>query len=567
MSLYELVNPAAWRRQWAARPASGRYATVAGYRVRLSTTLLLYVPAFLVTVLVLAVPAYLIVRSVSAGPATINTLTSPRTWQTLGNTALLTGSVVITTALLAVPLAWLTTTTDLPLRRAWAVLLALPLVVPSYVVAYLFVSLLSPRGVLQSVLQPLLGIERLPPIYGFPGAWLVLTLITYPFTYLSVRAAFQRMDPSLIEAARSLGLSSRRAFLRVSVPALRPALAAGSVLVALYCLRDFGAVSLLQFGTFTRVIYNRYQSFRLDEAAAMSLLLVTATLVLLYLDQRSRSRGRYARLSAGCARALPVTRLGMWKVPALAFVALVVFFALVIPTAGLVYWLGRGFSQDLAGAGAGLQSNVRPLATLIRPAWNSLVVSGGAAVLTLALALPVAFLSVRRPGRWPRLFERAGFVGGALPGIVVALAFVFLGINYLRPLYQTLPMMLAAYAVLFLPQAIGAERASLLQVSSSLEEAGRSLGKKPAHVFRRVTLPLVRPGLLAAGTMVFLMAMKELPTTLLLSPIGFNTLVVQVWTNINEAFFARAAMPTLLLILLSSVPLALLTLRDGARDS
>ncbi len=149
-----------------------------------------------------------------------------------------------------------------------------------------------------------------------------------------------------------------------------------------------------------------------------------------------------------------------------------------------------------------------------------------------------------------------------MPGIVVALAFVFIGVNFARPLYQTLPMLLMAYVVLFLPQAVGSGRSSLLQVSPRLEEAGRSLGKKPSQVFRRVTLPLVRPGLLAAGALVFLTAMKELPTTLILSPIGFNTLAVQVWSNISEAFFARAAAPTLLLILLSSVPLALFMLRD-----
>ena len=125
-------------------------------------------------------------------------------------------------------------------------------------------------------------------------------------------------------------------------------------------------------------------------------------------------------------------------------------------------------------------------------------------------------------------------------------------------------MLLIAYVVLFLPQAVGAERSSLLQVSPKLEEAGRSLGQRPFHVFRRVTLPLVRPGLVAAGAMVFLTAMKELPTTLILSPIGFNTLAVQVWANISEAFFARAAAPTLLLILLSSVPLAVFMLRDDS---
>jgi iron(III) transport system permease protein len=176
--------------------------------------------------------------------------------------------------------------------------------------------------------------------------------------------------------------------------------------------------------------------------------------------------------------------------------------------------------------------------------------------------LPVAILVVRRPSRFSRLVERLTYIGFALPGIVVALALVFFGIHYASPLYQTMPMMLAAYIILFLPQAVGSQRASLLQVSPVLEEAARSLGKRPFAAFRKVTFPLIVPGVLAGGALVFLTSMKELPATLILSPLGFSTLSTQVWSNINEAFFAKAAAPALLLLLLSSLPLALLTLRD-----
>jgi iron(III) transport system permease protein len=559
MTIFELVNG----QVWGSRRAKRR-VTPTSRRFHVSASTPLFIIAFLVSALVLTVPGYLILRALGAGQETLSSLISPRVWTTLGNTALLMGSVVLSSAAIAIPLAWLTTATDLPLRRVWTVLVALPLVIPSYVAAYLYVSLLSPRGVLQSLLEPVLGIHRLPPIYGFPGAWLVLTLISYPFTFLAVRAALQRMDPSLMEAARSLGLSPFEAFRRVTLPNLRPALVAGSLLVALYCLRDFGAVSMLQYSTFTRVIYNRYQAFRLDEAAAMSLVLMAAAGLMLFLDFRSRGRGRYARLSSGCARIRPPVRLGIWKVPAILFVGSLVFVALIIPAGGLAYWFWRGLNQDwIVRDLAGQQNNLIALTLLVRPAWQSLTVSLGAAILTIVLALPVSILAVRKPGRAAHVLERLSYTGAALPGIVIALSFVFIGINYARPLYQTLPMLLAAYVVLFLPQAVGSERAALLQVSPNLEEAGRSLGKRPWHVFRHVTLPLVRPGLLAAGAMVFLTTMKELPATLILSPIGFNTLAVQVWSNITEAFFARAAAPTLLLILLSSVPLALMTLRDG----
>jgi iron(III) transport system permease protein len=511
-----------------------------------------------VATLVLVVPTYLLVR-MSGGLAELQqTLWQARTLDTLGNTLLLAGSVTLASAALAVPLAWLTTSTDLPGRRAWAVLAALPLVIPSYVAAYLFSSMLSPKGLLQQLLGPLLGIERFPPVVGFPGAFLVLTLISYPYTFLTVRAALKRMDPALLEAARSLGQSPRRAFWRVMLPYLRPSIVAGSLLVALYSLRDFGVVNILQYSTFTRVIYSRYQTYRLETAAALALVLVVLTAVILYLEWRSRGRARYARLSIGAARQMQLVRLGHWRWPALLFCCVVVSMALLAPATGLLYWFWRGVEQEWGASNMGAMS----MTALMEPAWHSLSASLAAGALAMVAALPVALYSVRRPGWLSHLCERFTYATFALPGIVVALAFVYFGLNVTPSLYQTLPMLLLAYVVLFIPQAVGAERASLLQVSPCLEEAGRSLGKSPWRILQQITLPLVRPGLLAGGALVFLTCMKELPATLILSPLGFNTLAAQVWTNITEAFFARAALPALLLILLSSVPLALLTLRD-----
>ncbi len=546
--LKPLATPAEWmraRRQW-----SPFYA-------------FLLVGAALVVGLILLVPAYLFLRAAGSEQATIDTLLSPRTWTVLGNTLLLAGSVTLASTAVALPLAWLTTMTDLPGKRFWAILAALPLVLPSYVAAFVYVSILTPKGLLQQALYPLTGIERLPSPFGFPGAFLVLTLISYPYIFLTTRAALKRMDPSLAEAARSLGASPWSAFWRVTLPYLRPSLIAGSLLVALYVLRDFGAVTMLQYSTFTRIIYNRYLAYQLDTAATLALVLVAVTAVILTLEQRSRGKTRYARLSSGAARRQRPARLGFWKVPALAFVSSVVFFSLIVPAAGLAYWFWRGWNQDWAVRDLGAaQNNLETLSGLLQPAFHSLSASLLGALLAMALALPIAVLAVRRPGKISRFFEQVTYASFALPGIVVALAFVFFGANYARSLYQTLPMMLAAYVILFIPQAVGAQRSSLLQVSPSLEEVGRSLGKRPLAIFRAITLPLVRPGILAGGALVFLTCMKELPATLILSPLGFSTLAAQIWSNIGEAFFARAAAPTLLLLLLSSLPLALLSLRD-----
>ena len=509
--------------------------------------LILVIAALVVGAFMLLPPAYLLVRTVGAGDTAVSILFKASTIQTLGRTIWLACSVTIASAFIAVPLAWLTTCTDVPGRRLWAVVTALPLVLPSYVVAYLLISILGPKG----LAQQWLGVDKLPDIHGFFGAFLALTLMSYPFTLLTVRAAFKRMDPSLVEAARSLGHTPWQAFWRVTVPQLRPSLIAGSLLVALYVLRDFGAVTMMRYNTFTRMIYIQYQSFASRSlAAALSLVLIGLTAVILYAEYRSRGNIQYARQSAGTARLRQPIQLGHWRWLALAFMILLVTLALILPAGGLLYWLIRGTMQSAT------------LATVWSASWNSLLVASATAVLTLLAALPVAILSVRRPGRLSHLLERLTYVGYALPGIVVALAFVFFGANYLPSLYQTLPLLIIAYLVLFVPQAVGTARTSLLQVPHCLEEAGRSLGHTSSQVFRHITLPLLRSGLLAGAGLVFLTTMKELPTTLILSPMGFDTLATAVWSHISEAFFAQAAAPALMILLLSSLPLALLSLRD-----
>ncbi|MBW3610280.1 MAG: iron ABC transporter permease [Actinobacteria bacterium] len=496
---------------------------------------------------------YLVLRAGAAGlDGVVDVITAGRTLELLVDTALLALSVTAASIALAVPLAWLTVRTDLPGRRIWVVLVALPLAIPSYVGGFAYVAALGPRGLVQGWLAPL-GVEELPAIYGFPGAWLVLTLFSYPYVLLTVRAALRRLDPSLEEASRTLGRGRRATFWRVIVPQLRPSIAAGGLLVALYTLSDFGAVSLLRFDSFTRVIYVQYRA-SLDRSAAATLGLVLITLMLVVLAAESRSRGRadYHRLHGGGARRAPLVPLGRWRWPAAAACAALVGLALVVPVGVIVYWLGRGLAAG---------EPLRLTTTLIG---HSLVVSALGALVALVAAWPVAVLAARHPGRLSRLVERASYTGYALPGVVVALALVFFGAR-VEPIYQTRTLLVFAYVVLFLPQAVGAIRASLLQINPSLEEVSRLLGRSKAATTRSVVLPLVRPGALAGMALVFLTCMKELPATLLLAPTGYDTLATQVWSATSEGFFGRAAAPALALVVVSALPMALLVLREADR--
>ena len=512
---------------------------------------IIWIPATVVVAALVLPPAYLLLRTTGPGAEGWEILFRVRILEILGRTFLLVGAVTLTSIILAVPLAWLTVRTDLPLRRVWSVATALPLVIPSYVGGLIVVVALGPRGMLQQLLDNLWGIDRLPDIYGFPGALITLTFLSYPYVLLTVRAALLRMDPALEEVSRGLGQSSRTTFFRVILPLLRPSIAAGSLLVALYTLSDFGAVSLLRYETFTWAIFLQYDS-ALDRtlAATMSLALVAIALGIVAAEALTRGRARYFRGDPGATGTGNRVKLGRWTWPALTFCAAVTVISLVLPMSILGYWVVRGLA-----AGEQLPS----LWILTR---NSLLVSALAAGVAVLAALPIASLSVRYPSIFSTLLERTAYVGFALPGIAIALALVFFGANYATPLYQTLALLILAYMVLFLSPAVGAARTSLLQVNPRIEDAARSLGRTPPGVLASITVPLVRPGIMAGAALVFLLTMKELPATLILSPIGFYTLATSIWSAASEAFFARAAAPALMLIAASSVPLAFLMLRE-----
>ena len=525
-----------WRRRGASAPA------------------MLLIPAIIVAGAMALPLAYLVLRTFDAGGEAWELLARWQTLRVLGRSALLAAAVTGTAVALSVPLAWLTIRSDMPGKRVWSVLTVLPLVVPSYIGGFALVSALGPKGLAQQALEPL-GVDRLPEIYGFPGAWLALTLFSYPYVLLSVRGAMAGLDPAEEEASRSLGRGSRETFFRVTLPQLRPAIGAGGLLVALYTLSDFGAVSLLRFNSFTRVIYLQYEgSFDRTLAAVLALVLVALGIGLVAWEQQLRGRARYYSVGSGTARRAPVAHLGGWRWPAFALTALLVLVALGIPASVLLYWLAQGLAHHV---------EIGFVGTAAAHAVYAAGLAAGAAVLA---ALPVAILAVRFPRRHVRVLEAAAYVGFAMPGIVVALALVFFGANFATPLYQTLFLLVLAYVVLFLPMAVGALRASLLQVNPAVEEAARSLGRSPLQVLATVTLPLMRSGIVVGAALVFLTAMKELPATLLLSPLGFKTLATEVWSAADIGFFSKAAVPALLLIGVSSIPVAILLWRERAPD-
>lgn len=442
-------------------------------------------------------------------------------------------AAVVTTASLVVGIAWawVVTRTSLPARRSWLVLGVLPLAVPSYLAAYAWISL----------------VPDLPP---FAGSALVLTLVCYPYVLLPVAAALTRADPAAEDVARSLGRGPVETFITVTVRQVRPAAVAGGLLVALYVLSDFGAVALLRLDTFTRVIYTSYRGgFDPVPAAVLSLVLVAVTGLIAAAELRSRGRARQARLGSGVARRARAVDLGpAGSATTVAAMIAVAGLALAVPLGTVAWWLAgssRGFS----------------VADVVSATAVTVGLALAAAVLTTLVAAPVGFLAARHPSRASGWLERLSYVGFALPGIVVALSLVYLGVRLVYPLYQTTTMLVLAYLVLFLPMAVGSIRAAVTATPPVLEEMARSLGRPPIRAFTSVTLPVIAPGVLAGAALVAVTVMKELPATLVLRPIGVETLASELWSATAAGAYAAAAPYAAALVLVAIVPAGLLAVR------
>ncbi len=472
------------------------------------------------------------------------------TGEALLNGLVLSVAVAVFSVALALPLAWLTHATDMPGRKFFRVALNLPLAVPSYVSGFVVVAALGPTGWLQQALEPF-GVERLPEIYGFNGAFVAL-LFSFPYALIPLQAALNRVDPRIWEASRSLGLKPGQAFWRVIFPNVRGAIAAGFLLVGLYAMSDFGAVSLMHFDSLSYVIYVRYQSlFDKDEAIFLALVLAVVALAFLAAYRWIRGAGGSTHVQAS-AREWPTIKLGTYRWPAVVFCSLVTLLGVGLPIFTVGLWLFRGLALGNTVGDLGAET------------WTTLSVGIMAAFVTVFVALIPALLTRFGSARVSKTVHVASHVGYALPGIVVALSLVFFAIRYAGPFYQTTALLIFAYVVRFLPLALGVLDDALESQNSRLYDACRGMGRSPVKAWATVVIPCAASGIAAGWLIVFMSVVKELPATLLLSPLNFSTLATRIWMLTEEAFFTAAAPPVLVLILFASVALAFGTRSESA---
>ena len=512
--------------------------------------------------LLMVLPAvYIVIKALGANPAVWSKLFSTSIPSLLLSTIGLTVFVTILTILIAVPASWLVTMTDLPGRKTWQWLFAVPLAIPPYIGSFAYITLLGPRGLVQQQLSALLGVAphqlNIPSIYSFGGTLIIMSLFTYPYIFLLTSAALRSQNQSLIDAAKASGMGMKRVLGRVVLPLARPAIAAGSLLVALYVLSDFGAISLLRYSTFTSAIYQQLTGrYDLSAAASLSSVLMILTMIVIWFEFRSRSKAKYYQTS-GSYRPPILTELGKWKWAAMAFIFVIFAAALILPISVLIYWAYVGLSEGALDL------------DFWQYAINSVTTSGIAATAGVFLALPVVYLAARNKSLISRFLLRISYAGYALPGVLVGLGVVFVFNAGVPLLYGTVAVLILGYVVRFLPQSLQSEESALSTISPNIEEAAKNFGYSTHGVLRRVTVPLILPAMAASWALIFISSMKELAATLLLRPVGFDTLAIRIWTDASEGSYTAAAPPALLLVLVSTIPLAIITRRAqiGGRKS
>ena len=485
-------------------------------------------PSLGVAMVLLAPLVFLVVEATGAGAGDVaHLIWRQLTASLLWNTVRLMVVVTLLSAAIGTSTAWCVERTDLPGRRVWAVLVVIPFAIPDFVVSFGWASLWS-------------------WIQGFRGAVVVMTLAVYPLVYLPVSAALRSADPTLEEVSRSLGVGRLRTFVRVTLGQARGAIFGGCVLVALVILAEYGAFEILSYQTFTTEIFTEFNVFQLPTACALSLVLVIMSIVVLGGEVAARGRGRVVRTASFAQRIVAPKRLGAAKIPVLIGFSILVGLALGVPIASSIYWMIEGGSSSVTGLTG---------VSILDAGWHTAAYSAVAAALATSMALPVAVLAVRHTSRLSQFLERSTYLVLAMPGVVIAFALGYFSERYANGFaYQSPPMLVLAYAVLFFPLALVGVRASVAYFPATFEEVARSLGRKRLEVFKRVTLPLVGPGIAAAFSLVFLAAVTELTATLILRPTGTETLATQFWSYEQNLAYGQAAPFALVMILVAAVP-------------
>lgn len=452
----------------------------------------------------------------------------PRTLTLMAHSTALAAVVALGSFVVGVTSAWLVARHRLPGRRLWWIAVCLPLAVPSYVAAFAWVA-------------------AFPGMRGFWPLAAILVLSCSPLVAVPTMGALAIADHAPADVARTLGRSAFRVFVTVTVPQILPAALAGTLLAALYALSDFGAPAILRYETLTTGIYGLFTGgINRSAAAATSLVLAGLALVCIVGERLLRRRTVRQRRSAR-GLFLPAAEVG--RGTAALYCTVLGALAAVSVAFPLVALLARAMRGD----------RYRSTTNRLLEATVSTVTIGAiAATLAVLAALPISYLAARYRDRMVATLESVSFLGDGLPGVVIALGLVAACLALAPFAYQTVPMLLVAYVILFISKSIGSSRSAFGAIAPGIEEVSRTLGSGPARTFVRVTLPVALPGVVAGWMLVLVSVMKELPATLMLRPIGVETLTTELWSKTTLGAYGAAAPIGLLLVAVGVLPAWLL---------
>lgn len=508
----------------------------------------------LVVVLFAAIPLVFVLTE--SGTLTYQqwaSLWSGRVVGLLWNTLSLAVLVAIGTFVLGVSAAWFIARRRFAGKTLAIWMLVLPLTIPTYVFAHIYSELLKDAGWLGSVWVNIFGVSA-PDLSNVWGCAFILSLAGFSYVFLLVRAAMQHAGVEVDEAARIHGATPWQAFYRVNLPMLRPAIAAGIAVVTLHVLSDFGAVSMLRYQTFTLSIYTQMNSrFDFQAAAGLSLVLVCLSLSFLVLERFFRQRQRYYSSGYRKERSLRPAQ-GWERILIWSWLGLIALFAFILPLLWMVVWAWDAWQLGHIGS------------EFWRYSFNSGLVSFSAATIAVIVALPVGLYHTRRQNLSSHTLLQLSNVGYVLPGPVVALGIITFVLSQMPALYGSFAALALALTVRFLPLAVQSQEAAMQQLRPSMEQAGRILGAGPLETLWRVTLPMIRGGMITAWVLVFIDVLKELPATLLLRPIGFDTLPVRIWIEASEETLELAA-PAALMLVVGTLPAIWVMMRAETKRS
>ena len=509
----------------------------------------LIITNFIILITFLLPTFYLIWRFLTFTRSYVSFFRSWNVFDLLLNTMLLFIFVVISSLILGLLISIILVRFNIPGSKILFTLSVLPLVIPSYIGALTYVSAFSPKGLFVQLFSSF-GINEIAGIDGFFGSWLVLTLFTYPYVVLICSSALRNLDSTVEDAARSLGKNRFNVYTQVVIPRLKKSIIFSGLLVGLYVISDFGAVSLMRYSTLTKAIYSYYEfNINGDPVIFYSSILIVLALLISFI-QRGSEEARSAKVS-GTPKISEKTNLSpRSKVLIYTFLSLVIFSGLILPISVLSYWLIRGLSAG---------NSVR---AVFGGVVGSLSVSLLAALFSVIVSTPIIIMVSQYRSKFGNVLERIMLALYGLPHISVGVAILFITIKIFPSIYQSFTALIISYLIVFLPQAIGAGQASMEQVKSNYLDASAGLGMSKLKSFYRITLPLIYRGLFAGGALVFLSTMKELPQTLLLRPTGLNTMAIDIWSYASEGLFTQAAFSSFILLAISAIPTYILSTRN-----